>query len=91
MRICGVFKDYDALCDELVEIHKNVSVKNLSIQEEGVVITLIQRNEQKADDAVISMSKIKSIEYMALKMTSDLLKKSIDNNELERYSENITQ
>ena len=54
------------------------------------MITLIQRNEQKVDDAVISMSKIRSIEYMALKMTSDILKKSIDNNELERYSENIT-
>ena len=29
-RICGVFDNYDALCDELVEIHKNISVKSLS-------------------------------------------------------------
>ena len=37
------------------------------------------------------MSKIKSIEYLALKMTSDMLKNAIETNELERYSENITQ
>ena len=55
------------------------------------MITLIHRNENKADDSVISMSKIRSIEYMALKMTTNILKKSIDANELERYSENITQ
>lgn len=37
------------------------------------------------------MSKVRSIEYMVLKMTSDILKKAIDANELERYSEQITQ
>ena len=59
------------------------------MQEEGVVITFIEKSQ--AGSRVISMAKIKSVEFMALKMTADLLVKAIDENEVDRNSENLTQ
>ena len=59
------------------------------MQEEGVVITFIEKSQ--AGSRVISMAKIKSVEFMALKMTADLLVKAIDEGEVDRNSENLTQ
>ena len=36
------------------------------------------------------MAKIKSVEFLALKMTADLLVRAIDENEVDRNSENLT-
>ena len=40
---------------------------------------------------MISMAKIRSIEFLALKMTADMLVKAINEGDLERNSENLTQ
>ena len=89
MSSSGTFKDFDELCDELVDIHKNVSVQNLSLQEEGSVITFVEKSE--SGSRVISMAKIRSVEFSALKLTADMLVKAIDEGELDRNSENLTQ
>ena len=61
-RVCGIFENYDALCDNLSEVHKQVSNSSLSASEEGAVLTFI-RHSSTGPDAVISMCKIKSVEY----------------------------
>ena len=37
------------------------------------------------------MTKIRSVEFLALKMTADMLVKAINEGDLERNSENLTQ
>ena len=56
-------------------MHKQVANSSLSASEEGAVLTFIRRNgEDSSDtDSVISMCKVKSVEYQALRLLVDLL------------------
>lgn len=64
-RICGVYESYDELCTSLAEIHKQVTNSALVASEEGAVLTFIRRNPEgsPSPDSVISMCKVKSVEY----------------------------
>jgi len=85
-RICGVYDSYDELCTSLVEIHKQVANSSLSASEEGAVLTFIRRNQEGSPgpDSVISMCKVKSVEYQALKLLVDLLQGAVEGENLER-------
>ena len=58
---------------------------SLSKSEEGAVLTFIRRYEDNSDsDQVISMCKVKSVEYQALKLLIDLLQGAVEAGNLER-------
>ena len=52
------------------------------------MITFVEKSE--SGSRVISMAKIRSVEFSALKLTADMLVKAIDEGELDRNSENLT-
>jgi hypothetical protein len=87
-RVCGVFETYDALCDSLSEVHKQISNSSLSQSEEGAVLTFIRRSEA-GPDTVISMCKVKSVEYQALRLMVDLLQGAVDSGNLERQQDAV--
>lgn len=80
-RTCGVFTKYEELCTSLYEVHKQVSNSSLHASEEGAVLTFIlRRGEGSATpDTVISMCKVKSVEYQALRLIVDVLQGAADN------------
>ena len=53
------------------------------------MITFVEKSE--SGSRVISMAKIGSVEFSALKLTADILVKAIDEGELDRNAENLTQ
>ena len=85
-RICGIYESYDELCSSLAEIHKQVANSSLSASEEGAVLTFIRRNQEDSSDpdSVISMCKVKSVEYQALKLLIDLLQGVVEAGNVER-------
>ena len=87
-RVCGIFETYDALCDKLSEVHRQVSNSSLSASEEGAVLTFIRRSETSSD-SVISMCKIKSVEYQTLRLMVDLLQNAVESGSLERSQDTI--
>lgn len=90
--ICGEFQNYEALCDKLEEIYRQVAASSITTSEEGVVIQLVQKDHPSLPDAVVSICQIMSIEYQALKMICETLKNSLqDDNIFERDYERFIQ
>lgn len=87
-RVCGTYSTYDELCDGLSEIHKQISNSSLSASEEGAVLTFIKHSET-APDTIISMCKVKSVEYSALRLMVDLLQNAVEAGNLERSQDTI--
>ena len=73
----GVFDDFDQLCDKLEALYREVSCKPLDVQEEGAVLTMVQREREGMPDAVVSMCHVKSVEYVALKLVCDTLQDAL--------------
>ena len=85
-RQCGRFGTYDELCVALADIHKQVVNSSLSASEEGAVLTFIRRATQSSDEPeqVISMCKIKSVEYSALRLMVDMMQAAVESDNLAR-------
>ena len=85
-RECGRFGTYDELCVALADIHKQVVNSSLSASEEGAVLTFIRRASQSSDEPeqVISMCKIKSVEYSAMRLMVDMLQAAVESDNLAR-------
>lgn len=64
---CGFFSDYEELCDKLVEVYQDVSCQPISSSEEGAVLYFVEiqtaKKGQSATEKVISMAKVKSVQY----------------------------
>ena len=90
-RVCGVYENYDQLCTSLAEIHKQVANSSLSASEEGAVLTFIRRNPEDSTvpDSVISMCKVKSVEYQALKLLVQLLQGAVESDNIERQQDSL--
>ena len=73
--VCGIYETYDELCSSLSEIHKQVANSSLCASEEGAVLTFIRRQPEGSSqaDSVISMCKVKSVEYQALRLMIDTI------------------
>jgi len=56
------------MCDALAEVHRDVSAQTMTQSEEGSVITFVQKGRGRQGGQVISMSKVKSVQYQALKL-----------------------
>ena len=68
----GVFTSYDELCDALADHHSKVAKSSMSSSEEGAVLTFLRYNEED-EQTVISMCKVKSVEYQTLSYLVNLL------------------
>lgn len=64
---------------------------SLSVSEEGAVLTMIQRNAEGStnSDQVISMCKIKSVEYSSLRLLIDLLTSGVEQEKLVRSQDEL--
>lgn len=60
--VLGVFTEYDTLCDALAKLHRQVSNAPIALSEEGTVLTFVKLGGS-APPSVISMCKVKSVEY----------------------------
>ena len=88
----GLFRNYDELCSTLSEIHKQVANSSIFSSDEGAVLTFIRREseaELAAQDYVISMCKVKSVEYQALRLLVETLKGAVDVGNLERSQDSL--
>jgi len=89
--VCGIYETYDELCSSLSEIHKQVANSSLCASEEGAVLTFIRRQPESSSqaDSVISMCKVKSVEYQALRLLIDTVQGAVDAGNFEREQDTI--
>jgi len=68
-----------------------VANSSLFASEEGAVLTFIRRNPEgsPSPDSVISMCKVKSVEYQALKLLVDLLQGAVESENIERAQDGL--
>jgi hypothetical protein len=59
----GVFTDYDQMCDSVADFFKKISKSAISEEEEGSVLYFIKRTEDAVDEKVLSLCKLKTLEY----------------------------
>ena len=81
----GPFSDYIDLCDSLVQIHDEVYSRSLASTEEGVVLYFVQKASKGRPEAVISVAKIKSAEYLVLKLLRNTLLFALEEDQVPRY------
>lgn len=70
----GRFSDFGKLKSKLLEIYSEVGSGPIQTQEEGCVIYLVARTEGKSQDEVISLSKMKTMEYRIFRKLREKLK-----------------
>lgn len=70
----GPFSEYDEVCDSLLHIYEEVASSTLAGSEEGAVVYFVQKAESKTHpDCVISVAKVKSVQYQSLKLIHSTL------------------
>lgn len=68
----GIFDNIDSLSDALFNEHKIVSEASIKNEEEGAVIYMIRRGLN--DDKVVSLSKLKTLEYRVFRKLREKLR-----------------
>lgn len=75
MESLGTFKTFDSLCDALTKAFREVAKGKIVEEEEGSVIYLTQRHSSNsAEDKVLSLSKLKTIEYRIFRKMREKLR-----------------
>lgn len=65
----GPFSSYDEVCDSLLSIYQEVSSSTIASSEEGSVLYFVQKAEDKTHpESVISIAKLKSVQYLSLRL-----------------------
>lgn len=71
----GAFSDYDKLCDALSHEFMNVAKATIREAEEGAVLYLVKRDrEDPKKDEVISLCKLKTLEYRLFRKMREKLR-----------------
>ena len=71
----GLYNNYDKLCDKLYELFKEVAKSKIADEEEGSVLYLIKRDfENPQNDRVLSLCKLKTLEYRLFRKMREKLK-----------------
>ena len=69
-----MYSDYDKLCDELEQEYNITAESSLSKAEEGSVLFFVKRDKENAKyDDILSMSKLKTLEYTLFRLMRDKL------------------
>ena len=75
MQTMGVYTNYDQLCDDLEKEYAEISASTIAHAEEGVVIYFIKRDkEQPARDDILSLTKLKTLEYRIFRKLREKLR-----------------
>lgn len=70
----GRFSNFDALADCLCTTFKDVAKSEIAKDEEGNVLYFIQRTQDGAGDRVLSLSKLKTLEYRLFRKMREKLR-----------------
>ena len=71
----GVYSDYDKLCDDTEKEFRIVAGQTISEEEEGAVLYMIRRDMEDArKDQVLSLSKLKTLEYRLFRKMREKLR-----------------
>ena len=78
MESLGLFSDYKSLCDKLYQTFKEVAKSKIVDEEEGSVLYLIKRDRNTTEnddrDKVLSLAKLKTLEYRAFRKMREKLR-----------------
>ena len=75
----GLYNDYDHLCDDLQLEFEKVSGLSIREEEEGAVIYFVLRhNEDSTKDQVISLGKLKTLEYRLFRKMREKLRNFVN-------------
>lgn len=75
LQSAGVYNNYDSLCDGLYNLFKDVAKSKIAEEEEGSVLYLIKRDfEDPSKDKVLSLCKLKTLEYRLFRKMREKLK-----------------
>ena len=79
MNTVGVFTDYDQFCDAMVKEFYEISKCTIGEEEEGAVFYFVKRDQENhARDEVISMTKLKTLEYRIFRKIREKLRNFVD-------------
>ena len=71
----GLYNDYDHLCDDLQTEFERVSGLSIREEEEGTVMYFVQRHcEDAAQDSVVALGKLKTLEYRLFRKMREKLR-----------------
>ena len=71
----GSFSEYGPLCDSLCRVFKDVAKSEIAQEEEGNVLYFIKRaSEGSAKDEVLSLCKLKTLEYRLFRKMREKLR-----------------
>lgn len=71
----GLFQTYGDMCDKLQEVFRTVSCASIAQEEEGSVVYLIRRDSRDPEkDQVLSLSKLKTLEYRLFRKMREKLR-----------------
>lgn len=73
----GSFTSYDDLCDKLLNLYKEVAESSIHSEEEGSVLYFIG-NFQTPSEKVLSLCKLKTLEYRVLRKLREKLRNFVD-------------
>lgn len=73
----GTFSSYDALCDRLQELYREVAEASIHSEEEGSVLYFIG-DYQKPTEKVLSLCKLKTLEYRVLRKLREKLRNFVE-------------
>ena len=73
----GTFTTYDELCDKLLNLYKDVAESSIHSEEEGSVLYFIG-NFQTLSEKVLSLCKLKTLEYRVLRKLREKLRNFVD-------------
>lgn len=77
----GVYDDFGDLCKDLEDEFEHVQSQNISNEEEGAVLYLILRyNSEAMPDVVISLCKLKTLEYRLFRKMREKLRIFVEGN-----------
>lgn len=73
---------YDEVCDYLLGAFEKIKTKTIAEAGAGNVFTFVKRSGNN-DDSVVSMCKLKSVESTAINLIFDVLKTSIEKQQVD--------
>jgi len=69
-----MYSDYDNLCNSLCKVFQDVAKSEIAKDEEGNVLYLVRKGENGASDEVLSLAKLKTLEYRLFRKMREKLR-----------------
>ena len=80
METLGHFTSYDKMCDVLERCHNQTAEASISAEEEGAVIYLVNKTKDPKFDRVLSLTKLKTLEYRLFRKMREKLRNTLAKN-----------